>query len=140
MEEMDKYYKDDSKICAYGNTFRANSPCNEQLTSIYQMLYSKGRRTITMEILDQLMDIGIAIWYLDSGGRTGRNKKNAYINVTKFKIKGAKIIEQYFNEVGMACKINRDGNRLKIVFSVNGTVVLFKTISHQFPEFMVPGM
>jgi hypothetical protein len=89
-----------------------------------------------MELLDSLMDTAIAIWYLDSGGKTGRNKKNAYINTTKFGEKSTKIVLQYFNELGMKCNVNRDGTRIKILFSVDGTTELLKTIAHRFPVFM----
>ena len=89
-----------------------------------------------MEILDSLHDISIAIWFLESGSKTGRDKKNAYINTTKFGETGTKTILQYFNEVGMECNINRDGKRWKVLFSVNGTIHFLKTIAHRFPNFM----
>lgn len=43
---------------------------------------------------------------------------------------------QYFNEVGFSCNINHDGDRLKVLFTVNGSIELMKTIAHRFPNFM----
>jgi hypothetical protein len=120
----------------YGNTFRANSACSPVLSEFQSRVYCGNRRVISMEILDSLRDIALAIWFLDGGSRTGRDKKNAYLNTTKFGEDGSQIVLRFFNEVGMPCNINRDGDRLKVLFTVEGTVMLLKTIAHRFPEFM----
>lgn len=133
--EMSDYFID-PKIHKYGNTFRCNSCCSPKITDIYNEIYFEGKRKIKMSLLDPLTDTGIAIWFLDSGGKTGRNKKNAYINTTKFGAEGSEIVKQYFNEIGMSCNINHDGNRLKVLFTVEGTICLLKTIAHRFPTFM----
>lgn len=135
MSEMPKYFKD-MKIHKYGNTLRCNSCCCESLTEFYHWIYKDGKRNPSMDLFDVLMDTGIAIWYLDSGGKTGRNKKNAYLNTTKFGEKNSKIALQYFNEIEIPCNINHDGKRTKLLFTVSGTVILLKTIAHRFPTFM----
>jgi hypothetical protein len=135
MTEMYSFFPD-PKMNLYGKTHRCNSCCHEKITDLYNQLYEGGKRRIRMEILDTLTDTGIAIWFLDTGGKTGRSKKNAYINTTKFGIEGSQTIMQYFNEIGMCCNINHDVNRLKILFSVEGTNVFLKTIAHRFPTFM----
>jgi hypothetical protein len=86
--------------------------------------------------LDALQDTGLAVWFLDGGSKTGRGRKNAYINTTRFGREGTEIILQYFNEVDMACHINKDNRRWKVLFTVEGTVCLLKTIAHRFPNFM----
>lgn len=134
MEEMPQYYPA-SEMHLYGSTYRCNSCCLESLTDMYKLLYRDNKRFVTMGLLDQLMDIGIAVWYLDGGGKTGRNRKNAYFNVTKLGV-NSNIAERYFNEVGMPCKINQDGDRLKLVFTVNGTEILFNTIEHRVPDWL----
>lgn len=125
------------KLSWCNNTYRCNSLCCEKLTKMHEEMYDGNQRKITMDILDGLRDVGIAIWYLESGSKTGRDRKNAYINTTKFGEKGTRIIHQYFNEVDLNCNINHDGNRLKVLFTVDGTVNLLKVISHKFPEFMM---
>jgi len=135
MAEMSSYFPR-PKIHLYGNTYRANSSCCEDLTRFRELLYEDDNRNVSMEILDALRDIGIAVWFLDGGSKTGRGKKNAYINTTKFGKDGTKVVLKYFNEVGMKCNVNRDGHRLKVLFAVGGTEVLLKTIAHRFPSFM----
>lgn len=135
MQQMPDFFKS-SSVHKYGSTYRCNSSCTSDLTNIKNILYSGPDRKITMEILDSLRDIAIAIWFLDGGGKTGRNKKNAYLNTTKFGPKGSKTINQYFNEIDIKCNINHDGKRLKVLFSVDSTISLFKIIAHHFPQFM----
>jgi hypothetical protein len=136
MAEMAHYFSE-SKLHWYNNTFRVNSCCCEALTCCHTAMYDDGKRKVTMELLDRLRDVGIAIWWLESGSKTGRDKKNAYINTTKFGEDGTKVVHQYFNEVDMACNINRDGTRMKVLFTVSGTEALLSTIAHCFPEFML---
>lgn len=136
MAEMPSYF-DTSKLYWYTNTYRCNSHCCSALTAAHREMYEGNKRKVTMDILNKLMDIGIAVWYLDSGGKTGRGRKNAYINTTKFGPEGTEIVQQFFNEVDMPCNINHDGDRLKVLFTVTGTESLFGTIAHRFPEFMM---
>jgi len=133
--ELDKYYGDTS-LQKYGGTFRANSPCMPNITSLHNRLYDENGRILKMEVLDMLMDIGLAIWYLDGGGRTGRGKKNAYLNATKFGDAGAKIAKEYFDTLDMPCEINKSKSRIRILFSVSGTEEFFKITAHRFPAFM----
>jgi hypothetical protein len=121
----------------YTNTFRVNSHCLERLTSLHDIMYVENRRRITMEILNPIRDHGLAIWYLDSGSKTGRSRKNAYINTTKFGEDGSAIVEQFFNEVDMPCRINRDGTRMRVLFTIEGTKELFRVIEPCVPEFML---
>lgn len=135
MAEMTTYFKTPT-LNFYSGTYRCNSSCSEPLTKLRDYLYEGNKRTIKMEVLDSLKDIALAIWFLDGGSKTGRNRKNAYLNTTKFGEAGTKIVLQYFNEIGMSCNINRDANRFKILFTVDGTIAFLKTIAHRFPVFM----
>jgi hypothetical protein len=136
MAEMPDYFSE-CNANWYTNTYRCNSRCCEGLTSCYNEMYSGNNRRITMDLLNRLRDVGLAIWYLDSGSKTGRGRKNAYINTTKFGEDGTKIVHQYFNEVDMPCNVNRDGDRLKVLFTVGGTEALISVIGHCVPEFML---
>lgn len=68
---------------------------------------------------------------------TGRNKKNAYLNSTKFGIEGSKIIENYFNSLDIGCNINQSNERIKVLFTVEGTEKFLKIIAPAFPPFMI---
>ena len=136
MQEMQQFYKN-TKPHWYTNTYRCTSCCSEKLTELHKTMYNEDKRKITMEIIDPIRDIGLAVWFLDSGSKTGRGRKNAYINTTKFGEEGTKIVKQYFDEVGMPCNINKDGTRLKVLFTIEGTKELFKVIEPCVPMFML---
>lgn len=135
MAEMPDLFED-LNIKWYTNTYRCNSKCCETLTYCHKEMYVDNNRKITMDLLDKLRDIGMAIWYLESGSKTGRGRKNAYINTTKFGADGTEIIHRYFNEVDMPCNVNHDGDRLKVLFTISGTETLFSVIGPCVPEFM----
>lgn len=135
MEEMPDYFSNVS-LHKYANTFRCNSTCSPVLTEIKDVLYESNKRKISMPVLDSLKDIALAVWYLDGGSKTGRGRKNAYINTTKFGEEGTKTIIQYFNEVDIPCNVNRDGKRIKVLFGVESTNTFFKIIAHHCPIYM----
>lgn len=135
MEELKEFYVD-PKVRKYGTTLRCNSCCSDRLTDLHSALYEDTKRKADIRVLDTLRDIGLAVWYIDNGGKTGRGRKNAYINTTKFGEDGTETVLEYFQAVGMPCNVNRDGKRLKVLFTVEGTLSLFKTIAHRVPTFM----
>jgi len=92
------------------------------------LCYPSGKKEITMAWLDQLRSLAISVWYGDSGCLTGRNHKNACLRTQSFGQEGNKIIEQYFNEVGMSCSMNKSRKSWVIVFTVPGTEVLMSKI------------
>lgn len=135
MLEMPTYFPN-PKLHKYGNTFRCNSCCSEVLTDCYEKLYQGNRRVPSMEVLDLLNDTGWTAWWLDGGGLTGRGKKNAYLNTTKFGPEGTQVVCDYFNSLDVYCNVNRDKSRLKVLFTVPGTLEFFKVIGACVPSFM----
>lgn len=138
MAELDSLFVNQTLYrCA--NTFRVNSVCSEELTDLHRYLYEGHSRRVSRTTLDslRLRDIGITLWFLEGGGKTGRGKKNAYLNVTKFGPEGAEEIQEWFRLCDIGCSINRNKNRLRILFSVTGTEVLLKLVAHLVPEFML---
>lgn len=92
--------------------------------------YDDDQRIVTMDWLNSFRDLAIAIWFGDSGGMTGRNKKNAMLKTQSFGMKGNEIICQYFNEVGLPCNINMHKGTPIILFTVDGTKDLFRLIAN----------
>lgn len=120
----------------YNNTFRCNSSCSVTLTDLKEYLYDGNQRKVTESVLDSLRDVALLVWFLDGGSKTGRGKKNAYLNTTKIGMAGTKLALNYFEIVQMPCNLNRDGDRLKVLFSVDGTVKFLKTFAYLCPQFM----
>lgn len=135
MQELGELYQSNS-IMQDGCTYRCASSCTESLTEVYSELFLEGQRNVTLETLSPLRDIALAMWFLDGGGKTGRNKKNAYLNTTKIGEKGTKVVYDYFKDLNWDCSTHESGGRRRVIFSVLGTELLLKTISHRFPDFM----
>jgi hypothetical protein len=138
MEELATLFKSKT-IYQYGSTYRCYSRCCQELSDLRTQLFVSNRRSISLALFEELRlrDIGIAIWFLESGGKTGRGRKNAYLNTTVYGKKGSEIIRDYFQLVGCDCNVNKNINRRRVVFSIPGTENLFKITAHCFPTFML---
>jgi hypothetical protein len=136
MEAMSNYFKD-PKLHNYGFSYRCNSSCCSKLTDLRNVLYKDGKRSISIEVLDPLQAVGLAIWYLDGGGKTGRGKKNAYLSTTKFGKNGSEVIREYFGFCGLNSKVNISGkDRWRVLFDVKSTQKFFQITAEHFPKFM----
>lgn len=103
--------------------------------SLYDLCYKNNTKTVSMEWLDQLRAMAIAVWYGDSGTLIGRGKKNACLKTQSFGKEGNEIIAKYFNEVGMPCNLNRAKDVFNITFTVPGTkTLLSKIVAPYLPE------
>lgn len=134
-QELEKYFSGVNLI-KDGTTYRCNSHCSEDFTYLHDIMYQEQKRVLTEKILYPMMDIGLAIWFLDGGGKTGREKKNLYLNTTKIGKEGTDLAVTYFNEMDLKCKPTISNNRIRILFSVKGSLGFMKIIAHRIPEFM----
>ncbi len=115
------------------NTVTWRTPCNPYFITLHKFCYLEGKKTVTMQWLDSLQAIAIAVWFGDSGCFLGRGAKNACLRTQSFGLEGNKIIEQFFNEVGIPCKINKSKKSYVILFSVKGTEKLMALIERALP-------
>jgi hypothetical protein len=138
MEELMPLFKNTTAY-KYGSTYRCYSGCCQELSDLRKQLFIANKRRVSLELFDELRlkDIGLAIWFLESGGKTGRNRKNAYLNTTIYGKKGSETIRDYFNLIECNCSVNKNKNRRRVVFSIKGTENLFKITAHCFPIFML---
>ena len=61
----------------YPPQVRVFTPRHHRVTSAYKKIYVDGRKHMTMDILEKITDIGVAIWYMDDGNAIWRNKTNS---------------------------------------------------------------
>lgn len=117
-----------------GNTLRWHSNCYPVFTEFYDLFYKDGVKTVSMEILDPLKDIGMAIWY----GDCGKLKKNQLIlNTNKFGQSGNEVIVEYFKQAGIGdAEIVRERKYLRIVLSEQAAEKFLLIVSNRLPDFM----
>jgi hypothetical protein len=112
------------------------SSCSSIWLDFKKLCYKDKVKTVTMNWLDQLRAIGIAVWYGDSGCLIGYHKKNACLRTQSFGKAGNEIIAEYFNGVGLPCNINKSKKSYIITFSVEGTCSFLKLVA----RFIHPSM
>jgi hypothetical protein len=115
------------------NTLRWHSNCYPIFNTFRDIFYKNNKKTVTMEVLDTLRDIGLAVWYGDSGKI---HKGNVWLNTHKFGEKANKLICKYFNEIDIKCDIIKNRGNYRIIMNKEGSQTFLKTIGHRLPDFM----
>lgn len=105
-----------------------NSISHEEWRKLYEFCYLKGKKNVTMEWLDKLTSISLAIYYLD----VGKIEKNK-IELNVSRNEGKELILRFFNEVDCPCNIIKN----KIVFTKEGTTDFIKIISQSIPSYLL---
>lgn len=84
--------------------YRFNTRQHEELTDIFQLFYSKGRKIIptTLE-LDPIM---LAVWYMDDGSKC--RESDVYLNTQQFDIQDQQKCVQMLGHIGIESSLNRD--------------------------------
>jgi hypothetical protein len=119
-----------------GNTLRWHSNCFPIFNEYRKVFYDGNNKKISMEVLDQLKDTALAVWFGDCGRiKNGR----VIINTCKFREKGSRLIAQYMNEAGLDSEASLfiERNNYRVLLSKAGTEKFLMTIGHRLPEFMI---
>ena len=135
MAEMPTHFPGGGVARLYGGTWRCSSRCSEAMTQYRAMIFEGPARRPSWNLLDCLRDVGIAVWFLDGGGRTGRGLRNAYLSTSRFG-ESDELVCEWFESVGVAGRVSRDGGRSRLVFTVEGTLELFRIINPCVPLMM----
>lgn len=117
-----------------GNTLRWHSNCYPVFTEYYNMFYTSEKKTVSMQILDSLRDIGLSVWYGDCG-----KIKNGIItfNTNKFGEEGTNIISQYFSEAGIGeTKVVRERKYIRLMFTPEASERFLLIVANRIPDFM----
>ena len=68
----------------------------------HRKIYRNGRKAITREVLDELEELGVAVWYMDDGSLSCLMKSFRYphvrISTAGFGLEGNKIIMEWFKD------------------------------------------
>jgi hypothetical protein len=88
-------------------------------------------KTVDMETLDTLRDIGLATWFGDKG--FWYTSRRIGLRTSHFGLAND-VIASYFNEVEMTCEVKADSNgACRVVFDRKGTIKFLSTIGHRLP-------
>jgi len=112
--------------------FYWRSTADPVFAEIDALCYNGHKKRARMECLDRLTNIGIMTWYGDCGCLVGRKRRNACLRTQALGL-STEIAGQYFNEVGMPCRVNKVRKQPVLVFSLEGTKKLMEIIGSVLP-------
>ncbi len=135
-----KYKAEELKIASSQRPFtyegailRWHSVCFPIFNEFREMFYVDGKKTLSMPILDQLRDIGLAIWYGDAGKI---KKDEVSLNTSKFGKSGTELVVKYFTEVGIKCDLIQQDSRYRVLMDKEGSKKFLMITLDCLPEFM----
>lgn len=114
--------------------FRWHSLCYPVFNDYHALFYEGRKKTVRIDVLNELRDIGLAVWFLD-GGRYER--RHVLLNTTTFGEEGTETVCQYFNEISLPAVVKKKGNSFKVQLEPNASLKFLKTVAHRVPEFML---
>lgn len=108
--------------------YRWTSISHQDFDLVKDFCYKDKKKHVTMDWLDTLKDTSLMIWYLDRGFY-----KDGKLGINTVNLKGSQtVICQYFNEVGMSCRLEG----CKVVFEEKGKREFLRIIAHRIPPLL----
>jgi hypothetical protein len=98
-----------------------------ELLKLRDTLYPQGKKIVTYEYLSKLNFLGLAVWYMDDGHRSG---STVTFNTQGFDEESVDTIVKYFNDNGFIARKLLDSNKQSIVkFDVKSSVKFLRHIA-----------
>lgn len=121
-------------ICRNGKSWRWRSQTHETWNEYRLMIQHRNRKMPVVRewLLDQLRDIGLAIWFGDRG--FWYTNKRIGLRTTKFSIQSNELIERYFRRIGIGCEFRKTGKSGRIIFDQHGTKKFLATVAHCYSD------
>jgi hypothetical protein len=108
-------------------TNRWHSLCSPVFDQFQDLFYKDGKRYLDVEVLSQLWDFGLMIWYRDCG----KYNKEITFNTHVWGESGSQTIVYYFELCGWNSKIIKERTYFRVKLDKESSIKLFKTIQIQ---------
>lgn len=116
-------------LCKSRNTMKWRSITSEFWCQYFNWFYdSEKNPVLKLQVLDQMRDIGFAVWFGDKG--YWYSSKRVGLRASKFSNRSEGV--RFFNEVGIEC----EEFRKSILFTKTGTDRFLNLVSHRLPNYM----
>lgn len=96
--------------------------------------YTKRQKTIRPVVLEQIMDTGLMVWYMDKG--FWRTPTTIAFRTSYLDDKGNRAIVNFLNSVDINAEFKKYERSKQIVLDKEGTETFLATISGRVPHFM----
>ena len=117
--------------------FRWHSSCSPALNDFHSMFYKDKKKVVNMDILNELRDIGLAVWFVD--GAIIR-KDEVIFKTSVFGEDGSNTISQYFTEIDLSNKVVKDKTSFRVVLDGNSSSKFIDIIADSVPNFVAEGL
>ena len=131
-EELKRFSRKKSFIFD-SDSFRWNSVSDTCWIDFYNLCYKDKIKNIAARWLDQLRDIGLAVWFIDKGYLTNRS---CMIKISRLNKSSVAAIEDYFKIIDIPIKIKMHGGSKVISFENESRKKFLNLVSPCFPAFM----
>jgi hypothetical protein len=113
--------------------------CFPTLTKFYNIFYPNNKKTIPIDVLNQLNELGLAVWYLDDGHVT-TPESLITLSTDGYTYKENTLIQKFFKEKWNICpKIGkRNGKYHYLLFNARDSKKLLSIFKRVFEEHNVP--
>jgi hypothetical protein len=96
--------------------------------------YTKQQKTIRPVVLEQIMDTGLMVWYMDKG--FWRTPSTIAFRTSRINDKGNVAIVNFLKSVDIPAEFKKYDRSKQIVLDKEGTETFLATIAHRVPAFM----
>lgn len=127
--ELKKFCNNQNCISRYKDIFIWRSSCYPIFNDYYKLFYKDGEKMISMESLNPLRDIGLAIWFVDSGVI---NDKKVTFNLAKYGENNVLVVKKYFNLLGFDIEKGK-----KLILTEESSNKFLKITAHCLPKFVI---
>jgi hypothetical protein len=115
------------------DSFRWNSITNPCWEYFFDICYKNRKKDVTMNWLDLLQDIGLAVWFLDKGHIF---QKSCHIRVSRMNESSMKNFIEYFRIIEIPCTLKKYGGSTVLHFDQEEMVRLIRLIGPCFPNYL----
>jgi len=96
---ISEYHRFDKRTLKTYTIFNCYISMNKELKKEYYDLFYKPKKEVTIELLDKLTDLSVAVWYMDDGSlRYDKSGASLILCVNGFSIEGQFLIIDWFKE------------------------------------------
>lgn len=131
-EELKRFSRQKSFI-SDKDSYRWNSITNACWDYFYSLCYNNNKKQVTFEWLDQLQDLGLAVWFLDKGQIL---MKSCYIRVSRLDKKSLNTFVKYFEIIDIPCALKKHGGSTVLNFDKDSRTKLLKLVGPCFPNYL----
>ncbi|MBL7169819.1 MAG: hypothetical protein ISS48_02275 [Candidatus Aenigmarchaeota archaeon] len=109
------------------------------LTKCYEEFYFDGKKTITKNILDQLNELGLTVWYLDDGHATVLESL-IRLSTDNYSYQEHLLIKKWFRKTwNLGPRIGKRTGKYYLLFNKKDSKTLLLIFKNVFEKYRIPG-